>query len=79
MYAQVEVYMYKPESWCKLRGGCILVQITPLQDFDAGMGGGAFTPRWAYTPNISNYSTATDVLYISVTDIFFLLLHEHIP
>ena len=45
----VGMYMYK------LRGGRILVQITPLQDFGAEMkeGGGAFTLGWAYTPNIT--------------------------
>ena len=38
--------MYKPESWYKLRDGCILVQITPLQDFGAEMeGGGGFYSR----------------------------------
>ena len=40
-YALVEIYdVYKPEPWYKLCGGCILVQITPLQDFGAEMGGG---------------------------------------
>ena len=31
--------MYKSESWYKLWGGCILVQIIPLQDFGAEMEG----------------------------------------
>ena len=58
-YASVEIYcMYKTESWYKLRGGRILVQITPFQDFGTEMGvggggGGAFTPGCAYTPNIT--------------------------
>ena len=33
-------YMYKLESWYKLRGGRVLVQIIPLQDFGVEMGGG---------------------------------------
>ena len=49
--------MYKMESWYKLRGGRILVQITPLQDFGAEIGGGGgedvFPPGWAYTLNIT--------------------------
>ena len=32
--------MYKTEPWYKLWGGCILVQIVPLQDFGTEMGGG---------------------------------------
>ena len=44
LYASVEIYyMYKTESWYKLQGGHILIQITRLQDFGADMvvvGGG---------------------------------------
>ena len=32
--------MYRTESWYKLRGGRILVQVAPLQDFGAEMGRG---------------------------------------
>ena len=40
-YAAVEIYyLYKPESWYKLHGGCILVQSAPFKDFGAEMGGG---------------------------------------
>ena len=40
-YASVEIYyMYTAESRYKLRGGRILLQITPLQDFGAEVRGG---------------------------------------
>ena len=53
--ASVEIYyMYKPESWYKLRGGRILVQITPLQDFGTERGGGGtFTTGLAYTRSVT--------------------------
>ena len=35
--------MYKPESWYKLQGGRILVQITPLQYFAPKWGMGVFS------------------------------------
>ena len=55
MYASVEIcYKYKPESWYKLWGGRIVVQITPLQDFGDEIGARwAYTPRWAYTLNFT--------------------------
>ena len=51
-FTTMYIVMYKAESWYKLRGGRILVQIAPLQDFGTEVGGWAFTPGWVYTPNI---------------------------
>ena len=36
-------------SWYKLLGGCILVQITPLQDFGAEMGVGVYSEVGLYS------------------------------